>query len=115
MYIYIYIYIYVCVCIFLQIQCLCILFVGASSRLYDQVKQQIDIMQSRMVRKIEWRVESASLLRKCFPPNECLCSTTFSAAGIEGMQSLDQNCSAFIKVGTHDIRIQQSNQSIGNH
>jgi len=57
-----------------------------NNRLYDQVKQQIDIMQSRMVRKIEWRVESASLLRKCFPPNECLCSTTFSAAGIEGMQ-----------------------------
>jgi hypothetical protein len=57
-----------------------------NNRLHDQVKKQIDIMQSRMVRKIEWRVEQASLLRKCFPPNECLCSATFSAAGIEGMQ-----------------------------
>lgn len=55
-------------------------------RLYDQVKSQVDIMQSRMVRKIEWRVESASLLRRCFPANECLCSASFSAAGIEGMQ-----------------------------
>jgi len=57
-----------------------------NNRLYDQVKSQVEIMQSRMVRKVEWRVESASLLRRCFPPNECLCSASFSAAGIEGMQ-----------------------------
>lgn len=57
-----------------------------NNRLYDQVKSQIDLMNSRMVRKIEWRVEQASLLRRCFPPNECLCSVAFSAAGIEGMQ-----------------------------
>lgn len=57
-----------------------------NNRLYDQVKSQIELMQSRMVRKIEWRVEEASLLRRCFPPNECLCSAAFSAAGIEGMQ-----------------------------
>jgi hypothetical protein len=57
-----------------------------NNRLYDQVKGQIEIMQSRMVRKIEWRVEQASLLRRCFPPNECLCSASFAAAGIEGMQ-----------------------------
>jgi len=43
-------------------------------------------MNSRMVRKVEWRIECASLLRRCFPPNECLCSASFSAAGIEGMQ-----------------------------
>jgi len=57
-----------------------------NNRLYDQVKAQVDVMQSRMVRKIEWRVEQASLLRRCFPPNDCLCSLPFSAAGIEGMQ-----------------------------
>lgn len=57
-----------------------------NNRLYDQVKSQIERMNSRMVRKIEWRVETASLLRRCFPPNECLCSVAFSAAGIEGMQ-----------------------------
>jgi hypothetical protein len=57
-----------------------------NNRLYDQVKSQVDIMQSRMVRKIEWRVESASALRRCFPANECLCSAAFSAAGVEGMQ-----------------------------
>lgn len=59
---------------------------ACNNRLYDQVKQQVDVMQSRMVRKIEWKVESASLLRRCFAVNECLCSVAFSAAGIEGMQ-----------------------------
>eukprot|EP00427_Karlodinium_veneficum_P002269 CAMPEP_0169166140 /NCGR_PEP_ID=MMETSP1015-20121227/59784_1 /TAXON_ID=342587 /ORGANISM="Karlodinium micrum, Strain CCMP2283" /LENGTH=747 /DNA_ID=CAMNT_0009238773 /DNA_START=50 /DNA_END=2295 /DNA_ORIENTATION=+ len=57
-----------------------------NNRLYDQVKQQVHVLQSRMVRKVEWRVENASLLRQCFPPDECICSTAFSAAGVEGMQ-----------------------------
>jgi hypothetical protein len=57
-----------------------------NNRLYDQVKQQVHVLQSRMVRKIEWRIENASLLRRCFPANECICSASFSAAGIEGMQ-----------------------------
>eukprot|EP00913_Durusdinium_trenchii_P011441 g10744.t1 len=43
-------------------------------------------MRSRMVRRVEWRVEQASLLRKCFPPGESICSASFNAAGIEGMQ-----------------------------
>jgi hypothetical protein len=57
-----------------------------NNRLYDQVKQQVHILQSRMVRKVEWRVENASLLRQCFPPDECICSTAFAAAGVDGMQ-----------------------------
>jgi len=57
-----------------------------NNRLYDQVKSQVELMQSRMVRKIEWRVENASMLRRCFPVNECICSASFAAAGIEGMQ-----------------------------
>lgn len=75
-------------------------------RLYDQVKAEIEKMQSRMVRKVEWRVEQASLLRKCFPPDECLCSTQFDAAGISGLQfvfypsgyknSSDGYCSLFL-------------------
>lgn len=77
-----------------------------TNRLYEQVKNQVELMQSRMVRRIEWRVEQASLLRRCFPPNECLCSASFSAAGIEGMQfvfypsgyknSTDGYCSLFL-------------------
>lgn len=57
-----------------------------NNRLFDQVKQQVDIMQSRMVRKVEWRLEQASALKRCFPAGEPICSTTFNAAGIEGMQ-----------------------------
>lgn len=57
-----------------------------NNRLHDQVKEQINLMQSRMVRKIEWRIENASLLRRCFPNNECLCSAAFDAAGISNMQ-----------------------------
>lgn len=57
-----------------------------NNRLYDQVKTQVEVMQSRMVRKVEWKVESATFLRRCFGPNECICSAAFSAAGVEGMQ-----------------------------
>lgn len=39
-----------------------------------------------MVRRVEWRVEKASMLRRCFPANESICSASFSAAGIEGLQ-----------------------------
>lgn len=59
---------------------------NVNNRILDQVRYQVDLMRSRMVRKVEWRVEQASLLRKCFPEGEPICSTPFSAAGIEGMQ-----------------------------
>jgi hypothetical protein len=57
-----------------------------NNRVFDQVKREVEIMRSRMVRRIEWRVEQAGLLRRCFPPGESLCSAPFSAAGIENMQ-----------------------------
>mmetsp|Transcript_41401 Transcript_41401/g.72713 ORF Transcript_41401/g.72713 Transcript_41401/m.72713 type:complete len:783 (-) Transcript_41401:104-2452(-) len=59
---------------------------SVNNRILDQVKHQVEIMQSRMVRKIEWRVENASLLRRCFPQGEAICSMAFSAAGVDGMQ-----------------------------
>lgn len=55
-------------------------------RIMDQVKNQVDMMKSRMVRNVEWRVEQASMLRRCFPSGECICSATFAAAGIDGFQ-----------------------------
>lgn len=57
-----------------------------NNRLLDQVQNKVDHMCARMVRKVEWRVEHASRLRRCFPHGEAMCSTVFSAAGIEGMQ-----------------------------
>jgi len=59
-----------------------------NNRLFEQVKHQADMMRSRMVRRIEWRVEQASRLRACFPAGDCICSTQFNAAGIEGLQLL---------------------------
>ncbi|CAE6936597.1 unnamed protein product [Symbiodinium sp. CCMP2592] len=55
-------------------------------RMLDIVQDQVDLIRSGMVRRIEWRLERASQLRKCFPENECLCSTTFEAAGVDDLQ-----------------------------
>lgn len=57
-----------------------------NNRMLDQVKTQVERMNSRMVRRIEWRVEQAAMLRRCFPPGEPICCKPFNAAGIEGMQ-----------------------------
>lgn len=55
-------------------------------RVLDILQDQVNLIRSGMVRRIEWRLEKASQLRKCFPENECLCSTTFEAAGVDDLQ-----------------------------
>lgn len=77
-----------------------------NNRLYDQVKNECELMKSRMVRRVEWRVEQASKLRQCFPMGESICSTPFMAAGLENLQlifypsgytgSTDGFCSLFL-------------------
>eukprot|EP00929_Paragymnodinium_shiwhaense_P109196 TRINITY_DN7555_c1_g1_i1.p1 TRINITY_DN7555_c1_g1~~TRINITY_DN7555_c1_g1_i1.p1 ORF type:complete len:775 (+),score=217.28 TRINITY_DN7555_c1_g1_i1:162-2486(+) len=57
-----------------------------NNRLLDQVKNQVELMRSRLIRKVEWRVEHANKLRSCFGPGEAICSSQFNAAGIEGLQ-----------------------------
>jgi len=57
-----------------------------NNRLGDQVKTQVENMRSRMVRRVEWRLEQASLLRRCFPPGDPMCSVAFAAAGVDGLQ-----------------------------
>ncbi|CAE8609713.1 unnamed protein product, partial [Polarella glacialis] len=57
-----------------------------NNRLFDQVKDQVDSMKCRMVRSVEWRIEQASILRRCFGAGEAMCSTSFDAAGIQGLQ-----------------------------
>jgi len=57
-----------------------------NNRLMDQVNSQVEIMRSRMVRRVEWRLEYGNMLRRCFPNGDCMCSATFAAAGVEGMQ-----------------------------
>jgi len=55
-------------------------------RTLELVQNQVDLMRSRMVRRIEWRLQQASMLPRCFPEGESLCSTTFEAAGVGEMQ-----------------------------
>lgn len=55
-------------------------------RTLDLVQTQVDLMNSRMVRRIEWRLEKGSTLRSYFPEGESLCSTKFEAAGVGDMQ-----------------------------
>lgn len=55
-------------------------------RTLELVQDQVDLMRSRMVRRIEWRLEQASSLRRLFAEGECACSAPFEAAGMSGMQ-----------------------------
>jgi len=57
-----------------------------NNRVLPQVRTEVERMQSRMVRRIEWLIEHASVLPQRFPPRQQMCSPVFSAAGVEGMQ-----------------------------
>lgn len=59
-----------------------------NNRVLDQVKLQIDYFRTRMTRRIEWRLEQASLMKRSFPRGAPMCSKEFDAAGIENMQIL---------------------------
>jgi hypothetical protein len=75
-------------------------------RTLELVQSQVDRMNSRMVRKIEWRLENASQLRRYFAEGESLCSTKFEAAGLGNLQLVfyptgyigakDGHCSLFL-------------------
>jgi len=52
----------------------------------DLVQEEVNRMRSRMTRRIEWKLEQASMMLRCFPQGESLCSSTFMAAGLEGLQ-----------------------------
>lgn len=57
-----------------------------NNRLLDQVHSEVELMRSRMVRKIEWRVQQAWQLRTCFQRDEAICSPHFRAAGVDQLQ-----------------------------
>jgi hypothetical protein len=57
-----------------------------TNRLMEQVHREVELMRSRMVRSIEWRVQHASLLRQCFCKDESICSPPFNAAAVERLQ-----------------------------
>lgn len=43
-------------------------------------------LRSRIVGRVEWRIEQATMLQQCFARGACLCSATFSAAGLSDLQ-----------------------------
>jgi len=57
-----------------------------NNRVLPSVRKEVDRMQSRMVKRIEWLLEQASALPQYFPNRQHICSPVFSAAGIDGMQ-----------------------------
>lgn len=77
-----------------------------NNRLLEQVQGISDIMRSRLVKRVEWRVAHASLLQRCFPSGREICSPSFVAAGLESMQlvfypsgyagATDHFCSIFL-------------------
>merc|ERR1712232_1279818 len=52
----------------------------------EMVQEEVKKMRSRMTRRIEWKVEQASMLQQCFPAGVSICSPTFLAAGLDGLQ-----------------------------
>eukprot|EP00933_Yihiella_yeosuensis_P062425 TRINITY_DN65379_c0_g1_i1.p1 TRINITY_DN65379_c0_g1~~TRINITY_DN65379_c0_g1_i1.p1 ORF type:complete len:841 (+),score=176.43 TRINITY_DN65379_c0_g1_i1:148-2670(+) len=54
--------------------------------LLDQLQRKVDLVRSRATRRVQWRLENASLLRQSFAEGQPLCSTAFQAAGISGLQ-----------------------------
>jgi len=77
-------------------------------RMLELVQNQVDFMRSRMVRRIEWRIGQASMLRTRFPVGQSICSPHFGAAGVHGLQFVfypsgydsakEGYCSLFIQV-----------------
>jgi len=57
-----------------------------NNRIFDQVKREMDCFKSRNVRRVEWRLEEATEMRKSFPRGAPVVSKVFDAAGIEGFQ-----------------------------
>merc|ERR1719265_2313650 len=55
-------------------------------RVFMQMRQEVERMQSRMVKRIEWNIEQASKHTDYFATREPIASPIVSAAGVEGMQ-----------------------------
>mmetsp|Transcript_11374 Transcript_11374/g.27774 ORF Transcript_11374/g.27774 Transcript_11374/m.27774 type:complete len:594 (-) Transcript_11374:870-2651(-) len=55
-------------------------------RLLDQVKQQVEVIRSRMLKRVEWKVENASKLQEQFPAGNAMLSPYFAIAGIDRLR-----------------------------
>ncbi|CAD7965873.1 unnamed protein product [Amoebophrya sp. A25] len=57
-----------------------------NNRLLDQVKQQVEVIRSRLLKRVEWKVENASTLPEQFPAGNAMLSPYFAIAGIDKMR-----------------------------
>jgi len=55
-------------------------------RVLSQVRKEVDKMQCKMVKRVEWLLSEVDQLPRLFPHDQPVCSPVFSAAGIDGMQ-----------------------------
>lgn len=58
---------------------------GLSNKI-DLLEDQINIVQSRMIGRVEWTLQDASAMPELFPQGSHLCSPVFAAGGVEGLQ-----------------------------
>eukprot|EP00929_Paragymnodinium_shiwhaense_P063084 TRINITY_DN31537_c0_g3_i1.p1 TRINITY_DN31537_c0_g3~~TRINITY_DN31537_c0_g3_i1.p1 ORF type:complete len:789 (-),score=253.72 TRINITY_DN31537_c0_g3_i1:328-2694(-) len=54
--------------------------------LSEHVMKKVDLIRSKAVRRVQWRLEQAFMLREAFQMGKPVCSTAFQAAGINGLQ-----------------------------
>ncbi|CAE7481310.1 unnamed protein product [Symbiodinium microadriaticum] len=52
----------------------------------DQLHKKVDVMRSRAVRRVQWRLENGPMLYQNFSKEQAVRSTAFQAAGVCGMQ-----------------------------
>ncbi|CAJ1397659.1 unnamed protein product [Effrenium voratum] len=55
-------------------------------RVLSQVRKEVDKMQCKMVKRVEWLLTEADQLERQFPHEQPICSPVFSAGGVDGMQ-----------------------------
>lgn len=55
-------------------------------RVLSQVRKEVDKMQCKMVKRVEWLLTEADQLERQFPHDHPICSPVFSAGGVDGMQ-----------------------------
>merc|ERR1719436_897591 len=56
------------------------------------LEEHWDRVNSRLIGRVEWRLEQVMFLQRCFPRGERLCSVVFSAANINGLQFVFYPC-----------------------
>lgn len=53
---------------------------------FDQVKQQVEVIRSRLLKRVEWKVDGAAELPHKFLPGQALLSPFFAVAGIDRLR-----------------------------